>query len=94
MKRSQIGIVISDKMDSSAVVEVSRWKTHRLYGKRFKRASRFLVGNPDNSYKIGDTVEINETRPLSRHKHWQIVKRIEGQSSKHSDTDAVEEISK
>jgi len=72
-KKTQLGTIVSDKMQGSAVVEVEVWKTGRVIKKRYKRHSRFIVDNPNNTYKEGDRVRITETRPLSRHKNWAIV---------------------
>lgn len=76
MKKLKTGTVVSDKMQNSAVVEVELWKTHRIIGKRYRRTVRYLVDNPDNAAKTGDAVTIEETRPLSRHKHWRIVPTV------------------
>lgn len=78
MKRTQVGKIVSDKMQETAVIEVVVWKTHRVFGKRYQRNHRFMAHNPANTYKLGDTVEIAETRPISRHKSWLIVRKIEG----------------
>ncbi len=69
------GIVISDKMNKTAVVEVERLVMDPLYGKYLKRRSRFMAHDEKNECKIGDRVRIQESRPLSRHKRW-VVKEI------------------
>ena len=69
------GIVTSDKMDKTAVVEVERLVMDPLYGKYLKRRSRFMAHDEKNECKIGDRVRIQESRPLSRHKRW-VVKEI------------------
>jgi small subunit ribosomal protein S17 len=69
------GIVISDKMDKTAVVEVERLVMDPLYGKYLKRRSRFMAHDEKNECKIGDRVRIQESRPLSRRKRW-VVKAI------------------
>lgn len=79
MKKTQVGTVVSDKMQNTAVVEVTLWKTHRIIKKRFRRHSKFMAHNPENTYKTGDRVEIAETRPLSRNKRWIIVRKVEDQ---------------
>lgn len=76
MRKTQIGIIVSDKMTNTAVVEVALWRTHPILHKRFQRHRKFMVENPANQYKMGETVEISETKPLSRHKSWEITKRI------------------
>ncbi len=69
------GIVISDKMDKTVVVEVQRLVMDRMYGKYLKQRSRFMAHDEKNECKIGDRVRIQESRPLSRHKRW-VVKEI------------------
>jgi len=73
--RSFQGVVVSSKMDQTAVVEVERIKMHPLYKKRIKVHKRFHVHNPDNKYKQGDKVEFCECRPLSKTKRWRIIKK-------------------
>ena len=69
------GVVISDKMDKTAVVEVERLVMDPLYGKYLKRRSRFMAHDEKNECKVGDRVRIEESRPLSRHKRW-VVKDV------------------
>ncbi|HSX41908.1 MAG TPA: 30S ribosomal protein S17 [Candidatus Saccharimonadales bacterium] len=77
MRKTQLGIIVSDKMTNTAVVAVSLWRIHPILKKRFQRHRKFMAQNPNNEYKMGETVEIAETKPLSRHKRWEITKRIE-----------------
>ena len=74
------GIVISDKMDKTVVVEVERLVMDRMYGKYLKRRSRFMAHDETNECKVGDRVRIEESRPLSRHKRW-VVKNVLEKSS-------------
>lgn len=76
MVRKFIGQVVSDKMDKTAVVSVTRTRKHRLYHKQYKVSKKFFVHDPDNALGIGDTVQITETRPLSKYKCWTISKVI------------------
>ena len=69
------GVVISDKMDKTVVVEVQRLVMDRMYGKYLKARSRFMAHDEKNECKVGDRVCIQESRPLSRHKRW-VVKEI------------------
>ena len=69
-KSEKTGIVISNKMQKSIVVAVGWQVRHGLYGKTERKTSTFMVHDEDNVAKIGDTVEIVETRPLSRRKRW------------------------
>lgn len=67
------GVVISDKMTGSAVVAVSRYVKHPKYKKYLKRTKRYLVDNPGQRAKTGETVTIRSCRPLSKRKHFEIV---------------------
>lgn len=71
------GKVVSDKMEKTIVVEISTKKAHPLYGKRTKFSRRFKAHDEKNEAKIGDTVVIMETRPLSHDKHFRLVKIVE-----------------
>ena len=74
--KSQVtGTVVSDKMEKTVVVAVERQVRHGLYGKSQKKTSKFVAHNEDNEAKVGDTVAIAESRPLSRRKRW-IVTRV------------------
>lgn len=76
-KRTLIGEVVSDAMQKTAVVSVTSVKEHPLYHKRYKVTKRYKAHNEKNEYKIGDTVIIEEMRPLSKEKRWKIIKKIE-----------------
>ncbi|HEY1307491.1 MAG TPA: 30S ribosomal protein S17 [Vicinamibacterales bacterium] len=72
--KSQVtGTVISDKMDKTVVVAVERSVRHGVYGKTQRKTSTFVAHNEGNDAKMGDTVSIAETRPLSRRKRWVVV---------------------
>jgi small subunit ribosomal protein S17 len=72
-KRRIEGVVVSDKMDKTAVVRVERIKQHPLYRKYLRRHSRFMAHDEQNEARIGDRVIIEECRPMSRSKRWLIV---------------------
>jgi small subunit ribosomal protein S17 len=77
-RKTRTGIVTSNKMDKTVVVSVQRILRHPIYKKSIRRNSKVLVHDENNQCQIGDTVNIIETRPLSRHKRWrvcEIVKR-------------------
>ena len=71
------GKVVSDKMEKTIVVEISTKKSHPLYGKKVKFSRKFKAHDENNEAKIGDIVEIMETRPLSKDKHFRLTKIIE-----------------
>jgi small subunit ribosomal protein S17 len=67
------GVVTSDKMDKTVVVSVSRFIKHPLYGKFYKVSKKYKAHDENNKYKTGDTVEIVETRPISKDKKFKVV---------------------
>jgi small subunit ribosomal protein S17 len=71
------GLVVSDKMDKTVVVEVEDRVKHALYGKVMRRTSRLKVHDETNDCGIGDRVQIMETRPLSATKRWRVVEIME-----------------
>jgi small subunit ribosomal protein S17 len=75
VKSQLTGTVVSDKMDKTVVVAVERQVRHSLYGKSQKKTSKFVAHNERNEAKVGDTVALAESRPLSRRKRW-IVTRV------------------
>jgi small subunit ribosomal protein S17 len=77
MRRTMVGRVVSDKMDKTIVVLVETYKKHPLYGKRVKYSKKFKAHDENNSAKIGDIVEIMETRPLSKDKRFRLVKIVQ-----------------
>lgn len=76
IRKTRVGVVVSDKMDKTIVVATNRRVRHPLYGKYVKRTSKFKVHDEQNSCGIGDTVRVMETRPLSKDKHWRLVEII------------------
>lgn len=76
-RRTQIGKVVSDKMDKTIVVYVETYKNHPLYHKRIKYSKKFKAHDEHNQAKVGDTVKIMETRPLSKDKRWRLVEIVE-----------------
>ncbi|WP_022871726.1 30S ribosomal protein S17 [Nesterenkonia alba] len=71
------GVVVSDKMDKTIVVEVEDRKKHSLYGKVMKRHKKFKAHDENEEAGIGDIVQISETRPLSATKRWRLVRIVE-----------------
>lgn len=71
------GVVVSDKMTKSIVVEVERRVKHPKYGKFLRKTSRFMAHDENEESHVGDTVRIMETRPLSKSKRWRLVQIIE-----------------
>ncbi len=67
------GVVVSDKMDKTIVVKVTRFVEHPKYGKRLKISKKYKAHDEANAKKIGDNVEIEETKPLSKDKHFKVI---------------------
>ena len=72
-KRVMQGVVVSDKMEKTIVVNVERKFPHPLYKKFIKRSKRYHVHDEDNQFKMGDIVNIQECRPLSKSKRWEVI---------------------
>ena len=72
-KRIMQGVVVSDKMKKTIVVNVERKFPHPLYKKFIKRSKRYHVHDEDNQFKMGDIVNIQECRPLSKSKRWEVI---------------------
>ena len=77
MRKTRIGVVVSDKMDKTIVVAIRNRVKHPLYGKIMNRTNKIKAHDEENQCGIGDTVKIMETRPLSKDKHWRLVEIIE-----------------
>lgn len=77
LRKSRVGIVISDKMDKTISVKIETKVAHPVYKKRINRTTVFKAHDENNEAKIGDKVKITETRPLSRDKRWRLVEIIE-----------------
>jgi len=72
-RKSRTGLVVSDKMAKTVVVAIERRVPHPVYGKMVTRTKRLKAHDEENSAKVGDTVRIVETRPLSKDKRWRVV---------------------
>ena len=76
-RKTRTGVVVSDKMDKTAVVAIKTKVRHPLYGKMVNRTRKFKVHDEKNECGVGDTVKIMETRPLSKDKRWRLVEIVE-----------------
>ncbi|MCB2106585.1 MAG: 30S ribosomal protein S17 [Rhodobacteraceae bacterium] len=72
-KRILQGVVVSDKQDKTIVVRVERRYMHPIYKKFIRRSKKYAAHDPNNACKVGDTVRIQECRPLSKTKQWELV---------------------
>ncbi len=77
LKRTLVGMVVSDKMDKTVTVLIERRVRHPLYGKIIVRSNKYHAHNEGNVAKSGDTVEIQEGRPISRTKSWTVTRVVQ-----------------
>ena len=76
-RKVRTGVVVSDKMDKTVVVQIEQRKAHPLYGKMLRRTSKLQAHDEQNQAHIGDRVRIVETRPLSKTKRWRLAEIVE-----------------
>jgi small subunit ribosomal protein S17 len=76
-RKKKVGTIVSDKMDKTVVVRVERLVPHEVYKKYVKRRVTYKAHDEKNEFRIGDRVEIVETRPLSKDKRWRVARLIE-----------------
>jgi small subunit ribosomal protein S17 len=76
LRKTRVGIVVSDRMDKSVIVEVTRTVQHPVYNKYVRRRTRFMAHDEENACKNGDKVRIVETRPMSRRKRWRVQEKL------------------
>ena len=76
-RKTRVGKVVSDKMDKTIVIAVQRAFRHPLYERVVRRSKKYKVHDQENECCVGDTVEIVETRPLSKQKHWRLSRIME-----------------
>ncbi|OQA02987.1 MAG: 30S ribosomal protein S17 [bacterium ADurb.Bin400] len=74
--KTQRGVVVSDKADKTVTVLIDRIKTHRLYKKKYTMSQKFRAHDEENAYKIGDVVEIASTKPVSKDKHFKVIRKV------------------
>ena len=75
-RKVRVGIVVSNKMNKTVVVKVSRHAEHPLYGKRIVKAKKYVAHDEENTCRVGDQIRIRETRPLSRTKRWELMEIV------------------
>jgi small subunit ribosomal protein S17 len=80
-KRVLTGTVVSDKSDKTVVVKVERRVKHPLYGKIIKRSKKYHAHDEGNAFKEGETVRIEETRPISKLKTWTVLARVDAHAA-------------
>ncbi|MBW2095196.1 MAG: 30S ribosomal protein S17 [Deltaproteobacteria bacterium] len=77
VRKRLIGTVVSDRMEKTALVRVNRLTRHPVYKKYIRKRSKYMAHDPLNQCKVGDKVQIVESRPLSKRKRWQVVGILE-----------------
>ncbi len=77
MRKVRVGAVVRTNQDKTAIVEMVWKQRHRVYRKQMRRVARFYVHDPENQCRLGDTVRIEETRPISKNKHWRLIEILE-----------------
>ena len=75
-RKSKVGRVVSDKMDKTVVVSVERLRRHPVYKRVIRLSTKFKAHDAENAARIGDTVRIEESRPLSAEKRWRVVEVV------------------
>jgi small subunit ribosomal protein S17 len=76
-RKTRTGRVVSDKMDKTVVVAIEEITAHPVYGRRIRRTKKLKAHDEENQARVGDTVRVMETRPLSREKRWRVVEILE-----------------
>ena len=76
-RKTRVGVVVSDKADKTVTVQVERRFAHPLYGKQVAKTKKYHAHDEENQFRVGDTVRIVETRPLSKTKRWRVAELIE-----------------
>lgn len=75
-RKTRVGVVVSNKMQKTVTVRVERTFRHAKFSKVISRAKKYYAHNEDNSIQVGQKVKIEETRPLSKLKHWRVVEVV------------------
>ncbi|MDR3609609.1 MAG: 30S ribosomal protein S17 [Ignavibacteriaceae bacterium] len=77
LRKTRIGVVVSNKMDKTVSVAIERKVPHPIYKKYYKKTTKFMAHDENNACQVGDKVKIMETRPLSLRKRWRLVEIVE-----------------
>jgi len=80
VKKRLKGRIISDKMDKTIVIKVERLVSHPIYKKKYRVSKKYKAHDEKNEYKVGDLVEIEECRPVSKEKRWKVIKKVKSQN--------------
>jgi small subunit ribosomal protein S17 len=77
MRRRKVGVVIGDKLPKTVVVKIINYVKHPLYKKYIRKITKLYVHDEKNEYKVGEKVMVEAIRPLSKQKHWRVIRRVE-----------------
>ncbi|MGB5850017.1 MAG: 30S ribosomal protein S17 [Ignavibacteriaceae bacterium] len=77
LRKTRVGIVVSDKMDKTITIAIERKVSHPIYKKYFKKTTKLMAHDEKSECRIGDKVKVMETRPLSKNKRWRMVEIVE-----------------
>ena len=77
LRKTRVGIVVSDKMDKTITIAIERKVPHPIYRKYFKKTTKLMAHDEKSESRVGDKVKVMETRPLSKNKRWRIVEIVE-----------------
>jgi small subunit ribosomal protein S17 len=77
LRKTRVGIVVSDKMDKTVTISIERKVPHQIYKKYFKKTTKLMAHDENSECRVGDKVKVMETRPLSKNKRWRMVEIVE-----------------
>ena len=77
LRKTRVGIVVSDKMDKTITIAIERKVPHPIYRKYFKKTTKLMAHDEKNECRLGDIVKIMETKPMSKNKNWRLVEIVE-----------------
>lgn len=77
LRKTRIGVVVSDKMDKTITIAIERKVSHPIYKKYYKKTTKLMAHDENRECKLGDKVKVMETRPLSKNKRWRLVEVVE-----------------
>lgn len=77
LRKTKVGVVVSNKMEKSIIVAIERRVAHPIYKKYFKKTTKLMAHDENNECTVGDVVKIMETRPMSKGKNWRLIEIVE-----------------
>ncbi|MCH7962805.1 MAG: 30S ribosomal protein S17 [Bacteroidetes bacterium] len=77
LRKTRVGVVVSDKMDKTITIAIERKVPHPIYRKYFKKTTKLMAHDEKSECRVGDKVKVMETRPLSKNKRWRLIEIVE-----------------